>query len=255
MSEELSGRDFTPSEGLFVFCLFLVCLSKGVPVSRWTYWGNFSLNKQLFTVFFQNLSRILSYFDQNTSIDCQHCVLSVKVNFLWRFFYLENYKQLDIFFRKSSGLSSQNSGRNYVLLLKVLRMIVKPRLYKFVGFFQRKRSFLGWMKLSRLFPAVQQMFFEFWKHIGKIVILSVQINFFSRKYFPEKKLGLIFFFRIRLEFFKSFVKKKNFQRKIVRRVIRTGLYAFRGTFRFLSFFGMCIRKASLCPDELIEEFF
>ena len=63
------------------------------------------------------------------------------------------------------------------------------------------------------------------------------------------------FFRIRLEFFKSFVKKKNFQRKFVSRGIRTGLYAFRGTFQFFVFFWYVYQKASLCPDELIEEVF
>ena len=120
-------------------------------------------------------------------------------------------------------------------------MIVKTGLHKSGGFFQRKRSFFGWMNSSRLFPDIQQITFEFSKQVAKIVFLSVQINFYRRKFSLEKVVPITFF-RIRLDFFKSFVKKKNFQLKIVSRVIRTGLYAFRGTFRFLSFL-VCLSKS------------
>ena len=81
-----------------------------------------------------------------------------------------------------------------------------------------------------------------------------------------------------VEFLYNFEEKPDFRRKIVRRVIRTGLNLFRRTFwektiffrefsneyffsniqhsfNFLSFFGMFIKKASLCPDEVIEEIF
>ena len=133
-------------------------------------------------------------------------------------------------------------------------MIVKTGLHKSGGFFQRKRSFFGWMNSSRLFPDIQQITFEFSKQVAKIVFLSVQINFYRRKFSLEKVVPITFF-RIRLDFFKSFVKKKNFQLKIVSRVIRTGLYAFRGTFRFLSFFGMFIKKRPCVQMNLFRIFF
>ena len=57
--------------------VFWHVFQKSIPVSKWTFWGIFFFKKYLFAIFFQILSRILSYFDHNTSTDCQNCVLSV----------------------------------------------------------------------------------------------------------------------------------------------------------------------------------
>ena len=65
-------------------------------------------------------------------------------------------------------------------------MILKTGLNNSGRFFQRKRYVFGWMNSSRLFPDTQQMFLQLWKRIGKLVFLFVQINFFRRKFFPEK---------------------------------------------------------------------
>ena len=132
---------------------------------------------------------------------------------------------------------------------------MKPRLYKFVGFFQRKRSFLGWiMKLSRLFPAIQQMFFEFWKQIGEIEILSVQINFFRRKIFWKKTQFDIFLQNL-VGIFKKFCKKKELSTEICQQSYQDGTLRLPRDFSFFCLFLVCLQKASLCPNELFEEIF
>ena len=98
---------------------------------------------------------------------------------------------------------------------------------------------------------------------------------------PGKLFSLIILFRMGrggLNFFKKICGKNRLLAKIVSRVIRTWLNASRGSFwgktcisknfsdkynfsniqhnfSFLSFFWRFIKKASLCPDEIIEEIF
>ena len=126
LSGELSERDSNFPEGLFeerhvfpkafpliksfqtfskvsIFVVFSHVYQKGVPVSRWTYWGNFSVIKQLFTVCF----RIWAEYCRTLRITLQPIVKIAfylsRLIFSWRIFYVEIYLQLDIFFRKSSG--------------------------------------------------------------------------------------------------------------------------------------------------------
>ena len=64
--------------------------------------------------------------------------------------------------------------------------------------------------------------------------LSAQINFSWKKFIPGKRFSLMFFFRKGGKggggAFQNFVEKLDFGRKIVRRVVRTGLNVSRATF-------------------------
>ena len=84
-------------------------------------------------------------------------------------------------------------------------MIVKTGLHKSGKFCQRKRSFSAWMNSSKLFPDFQQTSFEFWKQIGKIVILSVRITFFRK--FVCKKIQFDNFLQNSVGFFLEFWKE------------------------------------------------
>ena len=113
-------------------------------------------------------------------------------------------------------------------------MIVKNRWCKSGGFFLGKRSFfLVESMFSRLFLDIRQMFFEVWKQIVKIVSFSAQINFSWKKFISGTVFSLMFFFRKGQGgggVFQNFVEKLDFWRKIVRRVVRTGLNVSRATF-------------------------
>ena len=89
-----------------IFVVFWHVYVKIVPVSRWTCWGNFSLNKYLFRVCF----RFWAEYCRTLTLTLQPIVKIAfylyRLSFSWIFFCLEKDKQLDNFFRKWSGSSS-----------------------------------------------------------------------------------------------------------------------------------------------------
>ena len=149
----------------------------------------------MFTKFYQNVSRNFSYFDNNTSTDCQKWVLYVWSNFFMETFFALKIISSWITFSEMERFVFVKISEKIVLSLKSFNRIVKTGLHKSGEICQCKRFFLVKSIFSRLFLDIGQMFSELWKQIVKIVSLSVQINFSEKKFFPGKLFSLETFFR------------------------------------------------------------
>ena len=115
-------------------------------------------------------------------------------------------------------------------------MIVKTGSHKSGEICQRKRSFFDCMNSSRLFPDIQQMSFELWRQICKILFLSVQINFFRRKFFPEKNSVREFSSELGWSFDRVLRRKKTFNGKLSAEFSERDSTLSEGLFVFFVFF-------------------
>ena len=92
------------------------------------------------------------------------------------------------------------------------------------------------MNSSRHFPNNQQMFFELWKQIGKTVFLSALINFFKRKFFPEKNSVREFSSELGWSFDRVLRRKKTFSGKLSAELSERDSTLSEGRFVFFCFF-------------------
>ena len=78
--------------------LFLACLSKSFPVSKWTFWWKISEQINVCKFFFRNWTECCRTLTTKLQMAAKIAFYLSKAIFSWRFFYLENYKQFDNFF-------------------------------------------------------------------------------------------------------------------------------------------------------------
>ena len=115
--------------------------------------------------------------------------------FSWRFFCLADYKQLDNFLEIEDFVFVEFSSKITYCFRKVSVWLSKLDGANLEGFLGKRSFFLVESMFSRLFLDIRQMFFEVWRHIVKIVSLSVQKNFSWKNFIPGKMFSLIVFFR------------------------------------------------------------
>ena len=103
-----------------------------------------------------------------------------------------------------------------------------------LGFATKNCLFFGeWLSSKTFFRRWVDVFWTLAKKLQqtvKIVFLSVQRNIFKRKFFPEKNSFIKFQTSSGVFFKKNLVKGISFWQKIISTVVKTGLYASRGTF-------------------------
>ena len=163
MSAEFSERDSPLSEGLFVFFSFSF---PSISIRN----ASLCLDEIFEETFLNTVFFFLRNFQRNWAEICRTLTTTLqptvknafyqsRTNFLWRFFYLESYKQLDNLFRKLSILFVQFKSKNTYYFWKVSTWLSKLDCKNLDGFFW-STVFFGWILVFKAFSRHSAMFFE-----------------------------------------------------------------------------------------------